>query len=185
MKFDYLLEDEDVRRWHDNLSIIWGEVALRCLGRFTVDIGKSPKEFVSLTDKEMGDLSQDYILKLQRSKNARGKPYSPGYVDNVLTGIKSWSAFMERPIKRKIRIENADATPTLENERIPTVEETRKTLYSDLTDLRTRLSISFMAFSGCRPEVQGNYLGIDGLRIKDLPELEIKGRSVDFKKIPP
>jgi hypothetical protein len=35
-----------------------------------------------------------------------------------------------------------------------------------------------------RPEVQGDYRGLEGLRIKDFPELEIKDGKVSFKKIP-
>ena len=41
-----------------------------------------------------------------------------------------------------------------------------------------------MAFSGCRPEVQGDHLGLDGLKIKDLPDLKIEGDEAFFTKIP-
>jgi hypothetical protein len=41
-----------------------------------------------------------------------------------------------------------------------------------------------MAFSGLRPQVLGDYTGVDGLKIGDLPELEIKEDSVEFYKIP-
>ena len=34
-----------------------------------------------------------------------------------------------------------------------------------------------MAFSGVRPQVLGNIDGSDGLKIKDLPELEISARA--------
>ncbi|MHB1909212.1 MAG: hypothetical protein ACYCQJ_10150 [Nitrososphaerales archaeon] len=51
--------------------------------------------------------SRDY----QAKKWQTGKLYSPGYVDNCLTAIKSWAASQEKPIIRKIRIENAQATP--------------------------------------------------------------------------
>ena len=111
MKYDYLLKDDDVRRWHDNLSVIWG-VALRILGRFCEHIAMSPLEFARSSSKEMADKTQDYIHKLLKETNPQtGKLYSPGYVDNCLTAIKSWAASQERPIIRKIRIENAQATP--------------------------------------------------------------------------
>jgi large subunit ribosomal protein L6 len=35
-----------------------------------------------------------------------------------------------------------------------------------------------MAFSGIRPQVLGNYLGTDGLRLGDFPELKIEGNKV-------
>ncbi|MEM4067877.1 MAG: hypothetical protein QXV17_13565, partial [Candidatus Micrarchaeaceae archaeon] len=41
-----------------------------------------------------------------------------------------------------------------------------------------------MAHSGLRPESLGNYLGDDGLRISDFPEMEIKDGKVTFKNIP-
>jgi hypothetical protein len=41
-----------------------------------------------------------------------------------------------------------------------------------------------MAFAGCRVEVLGSYLGDDGLRLSDIPEMEIKEGEVGFKKFP-
>jgi hypothetical protein len=41
-----------------------------------------------------------------------------------------------------------------------------------------------MAFSGLRPQVLGDYTGVDGLRIRDLPELKIEGNEINFKKMP-
>ena len=41
-----------------------------------------------------------------------------------------------------------------------------------------------VAHSGLRLEVLGNYEGSEGLRIKDFPELEVTGETVEFKKIP-
>lgn len=41
-----------------------------------------------------------------------------------------------------------------------------------------------MAFSGVRPEVLGNYLGGDGLRIKDLPDLKVDGAKLRFDRTP-
>jgi hypothetical protein len=43
---------------------------------------------------------------------------------------------------------------------------------------------ALMAHSGVRPEVLGNYLGKDGLRVGDLPDLRIKGETVEFNQIP-
>lgn len=49
---------------------------------------------------------------------------------------------------------------------------------------RGRCSISFMGFSGLRPQALGNSTGIDGLEIRDLPEMEIQGNEVGFTKMP-
>ena len=43
---------------------------------------------------------------------------------------------------------------------------------------------AFVAFTGVRLEVLGNYLGDDGLRVRDLPEMRIEGKNVVFDSIP-
>ncbi|MGH2638133.1 MAG: hypothetical protein ACRDF4_02435, partial [Rhabdochlamydiaceae bacterium] len=58
-KHEHLMNDDpDVRRWHDNQSIIWGDVALRALARFCKATNISPKEFAQLPDKERADRAQ-------------------------------------------------------------------------------------------------------------------------------
>jgi len=41
-----------------------------------------------------------------------------------------------------------------------------------------------MAHAGLRPETLGNYRGTDGLRLADLPDLAVKGKTVSFRKLP-
>ena len=41
-----------------------------------------------------------------------------------------------------------------------------------------------MALSDVHAEVLGNYLGNDGLRVKDFPDLKIDGNHVEFERIP-
>ncbi len=41
--------------------------------------------------------------------------------------------------------------------------------------VRDRVSIALMAFSGLRPQVMGDSSGSDGLRLKDIPDVEISG----------
>src|SRR5439155_25477082 len=83
---------------------------------------------------------------------------------------------------RKFKVRNAGATPTLDEERVPSKDELRSILSGAST--RGRVVISFLAFSGLRPEVLGNYGGSDGLRLGDLPEVRIVGQEVTFLKIP-
>ena len=51
-------------------------------------------------------------------------------------------------------------------------------------DKKTRTASVFVAHSGVRIEVLGNYKGQDGLRISDLPEIEIKPDYVCFRQTP-
>jgi len=50
------------------------------------------------------------------------------------------------------------------------------------SDLRTRVIASLVAFSGLRHVSIGNYHGDDGIRLGDLPELDVD--RLEFEKIP-
>ena len=133
----------------------------------------------------MEDIAGDYVDRLTETRNPKNdKSYAPGYIDSCLKAIKSWAVWNRKEFKRKIKIADRNKRPTLENERIPTQEELGRVLYADTTPIRTRVNIALMSFSGPRPEVQGDYQGLDGLRIKDLPEMEVKEKEVIFTKIP-
>jgi hypothetical protein len=81
-----------------------------------------------------------------------------------------------------LKIKGAEETPTLKHEKVPTKDELRKIFLSG--DKRARVACVLVAHSGLRIEVLGNYLGDDGLRVRDLPEMEIKDGKVEFKKVP-
>jgi hypothetical protein len=66
------------------------------------------------------------------------------------------------------------------DERVPTKEELSRILR--MGTLRSRVSISLMAFSGLRPEVLGNYEGTDGLTLGDIEDLDPE--SLAFAKVP-
>ena len=48
----------------------------------------------------------------------------------------------------------------------------------------TKAASGIVSFSGVRLEVLGDYLGNDGLKVKDFPEMTIKGVTVSFDEIP-
>jgi len=95
---------------------------------------------------------------------------------------KSWLAFNGVRLTRPVKVRRAQETPTLADERTPNPEELRRILLAATS--RNRVSCSLMAFSGLRPGVLGSYLGDDGLRVKDLPELRISGSEVRFERTP-
>ena len=47
-----------------------------------------------------------------------------------------------------------------------------------------KVAVSLMAFSGLRPATIGDAQGLDGLKVKDLPEIEVKEGRVSFAKVP-
>jgi hypothetical protein len=185
-----LLNDPTIRRWYSNNkkgSRMRADIYLRSLSRFCFSYAKMhPAEFARLNVEEMENLLTDFVDYMEEvAQNPKtGKKYSPGYIESYTKSVKSWADWSRKPFTRKIKIS------TLENERVPTQDELRNLLYAYTTPLRTRISIAIMAFSGARPEVQGNHEGDDGLRIKDFPELQIlyhengRQKEVMFAKIP-
>ena len=183
-----LLVDLNVKRWYDNKlkrSAVAADVDLRRLGRFCIAIKLTPAQFAKLPVVKMENLAMDYIDQLETAKSPKtGKKYAPTYVASNLKVIKSWAYWNRKRFERKINVSNPNKRPTLEEERIPTPEELGRVLYAATTPSRTRVSIAIMAFSGARPEVQGDYLGVEGLRIKDFPEMKVEGGKIEFRKIP-
>jgi hypothetical protein len=80
----------------------------------------------------------------------------------------------------------------VENEVTPVTQELRKIF--EVATLRGRAICSMIAFGAFRPEVFGNLVADDGLRIGDLPDLriehevnergEVTGGKVSFEKVP-
>jgi hypothetical protein len=187
-EYGQLLEDKNLARWHSNLSkgsTIVAEVYLRRLGSFCKQVGISPGEYVKLPLRKMEDVAQDFIEAMENSKKEDGSQrYAPSYVQSHLKAVKSWAEWNRKGLQRRIKIANLSQRPSLSEERSPTKEELRRVLYSDKTSLRTRACIALVAFAGVRLEVLGDFLGNDGLKLGDLPELEIKGKKAEFTKTP-
>ena len=178
-KYESLMESKDVKRWYEEMSRsskITADTYLRRLGSFCLSAGKDPHALLALDDKAITDLISDEITSMEK----RGLAGS--YISSTVKAVKSWLTHNDRKLTRKIRIKDPDGTPTLKDERIPTSEELKKIFASG--DPRARASCVLMAQSGMRPEVIGNYLGDNGLKLSDIPDLEILENSVNFKKIP-
>jgi len=179
----YLLEeDPDFRRWYDNLargSEATAKENARVLYRFLKAHDMTPGELVELgrSDRRgVEDLLLDFVDKLH------GKGRAPGYIANHVKAVKSWLQFNEIILVRRIKVGDREQTPSILDERVPNKDELRTILL--YADDRARCCISFMAFSGLRLQVLGNDKGTDGLRISDLPEIQIQGDSVSFQSIP-
>lgn len=181
-KYASLLKDEQVRRWYANLargSRVTADVVLRRLGKLCEVWNTTPRDMV---ERARADLSgfQDAVEDLVMSLESSGK--SPSYVADFIKIIKSWLRYNDIILTRKIKISNSTTTPTIEDEQVPTQEELARILRR--AKPRTKAAIALIAFSCLRPETLGNYRGIDGLMLKDLPELKIVGDRVEFERVP-
>ena len=182
-KKDSLLSNQDIKRWYDNLarsSIVTAEVRLRKLGKFCENNKITPTELVELGQKHprtIADLLEDTITTMEKQKNA------PQYIKAIITSVKSWLQHFDIEVKRRIKIANVDATPTLADERVPDSTELKELF--NRANLRTGAIMALIGKAGLRPEVLGNHDATDGLMIRDLPELEIASGIARFARMPP
>ena len=174
-----LLEDADFRRWFDNTrrgSPATADEWLRRMGFIHKTFGKSPQELASMSVKD----ATNFILDLVGSLEEQGR--SGNYIANCVKPLKSWLEFNGVAIQRKIKIARRGETTKYADERPPTPEELRKILAT--ADLRARVACGIVAFSGVRLEVLGDYLGDDGLEVRDFPEMKTNDGIVEFDRIP-
>jgi hypothetical protein len=177
-KYGVLLEDEDTRRWYENMargSQVTADVYLRRLGNFCRQNDTTPSNLLSRSEEELYNLLLDTVSSMENK-------YTGSYIQSVVKAVKSWLTHNGVEIKRQIKIKGANDTPSLRDERVPTQEELRKIFLSG--DKKTRTASVLVAHTGVRIKTIGNYQGNDGLRVKDLPEMKVKGETVEFEAVP-
>ena len=166
-KYQYLLEDAGVRRWHENVSrgsAVTADVYLRRLGSFCQSHDTSPKALIAFNEIELYNLLLDLISSMEKEGHAGS------YTESVFKAIRSWLSHNGKDIRRKIKIRGTGDASSLRDERVPTKEELKRILLSG--DKKARVASVFVAHSGVRIKVLGNCQGEDGLRIAD-PNLTI------------
>ena len=176
-KYKHLLDDPQVDRWFRNLlrgSAVTAAERLRRLGWLCEHFDTTPKEMAKLSRGKAEDFLYDMVSVLED----QGKRSS--YISNLLKAAKSWFKFNRKHLEVDIRL--ARESGIYDKEKAPTTPELRRIL--DAADPRQKVGISLMAFSGFRDQTLGDYTGIDGLKISDFPEMEIKDGIVDFKALP-
>ncbi|HLM91656.1 MAG TPA: site-specific integrase [Thermoplasmata archaeon] len=174
-----LLSDPDVRRWFDNLargSRATADVNLRRLDALCKSLGTTPADLARLDEKEVHDRFLDFVSAEEKRQVAGS------YIVRTIKAGKSWLVHNGKKLERPIRVRGAKDTPSLRDERVPTQEELRKVLLAGSP--RIRAAAALVAFSGLRPEVLGNYIGDDGLRLGDFPELKVGRGTVQFMTVP-
>lgn len=174
-----LLQDQDLRRWYENVtrgSRITADVYLRRLAAFCQRMSTDPKGLAATDEKRLHAILLDFIGDEERKGRAGS------YIQSTVKAVKSWLQFCGIQVTRPVRVRGTGDTPSLKDERVPTQEELRRIFLAATP--RDRVSAVLMAHSGLRPEALGNYLGTDGLRLRDFPDLVVKGGRVRFETIP-
>jgi len=182
-----LLEDRDVNLWYGNVaegSVITADTSLRRLGLFCEFVGKSPKDLLSLPEREINDLLMEFVRDFRNvpDKNGDGKQHSGTYMAAMIKPVRSWLSFNGITATRKVKIAGQNSRPSLKNERVPTQDELRNIFLAG--DARERLACAMMAFTGMRPQVLGNYRGTDGLRVSDIRDIRVGKDGVEILKDP-
>ena len=145
-------------------SAITADIMLRRLDMFCWTHQMSPMELADLGTRDVRtatNLLEDHITWME------DKGHAPSYVK----AVKSWLAHFDIEIRRRVKVRNANQTPTLWDERVPDAGELAEVFAR--APLRTAAMISLMSKSGVRPEVMGNHDGTDGLRMRDMPDVVI------------
>ena len=177
-----LVEYPDLGRFYNNLARRSENTAnerVRILYRFLTKFNYTPSSLVddaSKDKKKVENILLDFTTELSKDSKA------PGYIENYIKAVRTWLSFNGVELKQRINIGNRNEQPTIENERVPTNEELKQIL--SYADSRGKTSIALMSQSGLRPQSLGDASGSDGLKIGDMPELEISGIAVSFTKVP-
>ncbi|QRF74606.1 hypothetical protein Thermo_00091 [Thermoplasmatales archaeon] len=167
-----LMKNEAVKLWYENLrrkSDLTAGVYLRGLNYYCKRMDTDPNQILTDAGTDNGDKLQRDFMKFVSIMEKEGK--KGAYIVRYKKVIHSWTRFNAVKFHLIANIANENINENVQDERVPTNEELGKMLRK--AGLRERVSISMMAFSGLRPQVLGNNEGKDGLRLKDVPEIEI------------
>ncbi len=174
--------EADLRRWLTNIargSPITAEVYERRLKRTCELLQSTPGGLVERAKSDLKgfqDSVEDMVTQLESEHKA------PGYIRGLLKSLRSWLRYNDIQLTRKIKVSNPSATPTIEDEEIPSHEELTRILRASAS--RVRAAEALIAFADLRPHTLGNHDGSDGLALQDLPELKIENGEVSFTKVP-
>ncbi len=201
-----LLADPDVQKWYDEMAMgnkVRAEDYLRRLHRYCRAVGRTPTQLAAKAQDPDGgrraveDRFLDFAGLLKRSHKpadhaqpldvrgvdpqlcAQGHPAS--YANNYRKALASWMARHD-VVLRRMNLGDTDAAPTLEGVPFLTKDHVRTALRA--TDERGKVVFAFRAWTGVRPEVLGNDDASDGLVLRHLPELRVRGKTVTFDRMP-
>lgn len=164
-------------RWKESVSRgsrLTSENYFRKVRKFCIENNIQPEDLIKKNVKDIQNLLDDNVTRLEKEGKAGG------YITTILKSVRSWLSHNDIKLNRRIKVSKATSTPTIENEKVPTQADL-KTILNQST-VRGRSIIGLMSQSGIRPQVLGD--GTDGLKIGDLPELQVKDGKYSFSKTP-
>ncbi len=197
------LEDPEIRWWHDKLeqrSPLTADEYVRVLDRYCTAIHTTPAAIVSRAKDQDGGRRavehqlQAFVIAMRKphapsshgeddenpeavKRCSRRGGHMPGYVNRFPKVLRSYLDHHDI-VLRKVYVGDTDAT-LVEDEPLLTPENVRAVVTA--ASPRGQVIVAFIAWSGLRPEVLGNYDASDGLTIGDL-DVDLKdGKAVITK----
>jgi site-specific recombinase XerC len=178
--YEQFIRDKEIKRWVEDLrsrSYATAKCVPTNLASYCRDAKTTPQAILKLAKSNSGKLKaqfSDFVRKWE----SEGK--SGAYLGQIKAAINSWLKYNDIMYRIKVNIRDELISKTTRDEVIPTREQLDKILRRATT--RQKVEISLIAFSGLRLEVMANAVGNDGLRLKDLEDLDID--SLKFRKVP-
>jgi len=173
-------ENENFNLWFHNLArgspttaVERARVLYRFLSWMDWDLDELTRQIT-----EERDIFEKRLMAFVGAQEEKG--YAPGTIDNYIKSVKSWANWNGVTLVRKIKIRNRASTPTLDLEGVPAVQEVQNIRSS--ASPRGRICVGGVAYGGLRPESLGHQYVKDGLKLGDLPELDIE--KLEFTKTP-
>lgn len=176
-----LLENKRVRRWYENLkakSQVTSDTYLRNFGLWLEYLNKDPESIIEFAKNDFDEFKGSISDKIRELE----KRIAGSSISTSIKPMISYLKFNNVVVKLNINIKNENRNFKAEGEKVPEKEELSRVLR--IASMRERVAISMMAYSGLRPEVLGNIDGTDGLRLSDIPELTVTGKSFELKEGP-
>jgi hypothetical protein len=140
---------------------------LRRLGRICDIVGFDPMQLAGAAEKEPKRV-QELLIRYANGLRQRG--LTDAYISRTFVGLRNWLLFegVNFVLWPATKIVQGS---TIQEEETPTQEQLGRIVAR--AGLRGRITILLMAQSGLRPGVLGNHDRSDGLRLADLPDLEL------------
>ena len=185
--YHFLLDDQDFNLFIQSVRRRSEDSALGLLRRFGMlhkRFRKLPKQFARMTTKRAKKFLLQMIDDFETKGGEHGEVLAGSYIQDYVKAVNRWLDHNDIPPPRKVFAEDADQSARYANEVPPTPTQLKSIL--EQADFRARAALGIVSFSGVRLGVLGKKKrkGLDGLKIKDLPEMTIKDGKVEFQVIP-
>lgn len=178
-KYRWMLDDVSFRSWIENVergSLITGHEMYRRIGYICSKFGTTPAKLAKMKSKDATAFALKVISYCESAK------YLGNNTRLYVAALKAWWTFNGTGPSAKIRIAGAGEYLKYENETVPTQAELWKII--NAADVRGKVLVSLSAFAGLRPGVLGDFLGNDGLKVKDISDMILADNKVEFQNIP-